>query len=210
MPVALYKPYDMVPIVRTVLMRIGVNIRRGRLCWPDKVITITEQDGVDCVRMAWPTTMEDLEQESSRSDVAWRRMLPVVHSVLEKSSPEDRYAREREEKMAGILSALVNPLVDAVSVEAERRANERKRKEAEEKARKEAEEVNRRREEELAKRKALLEAGLKEAQEEALQVLKERHLDFRPYLALEVARGERPGIWRPPAFVNLVVHLANV
>lgn len=138
--------------------------------------------------------------EGLSEDDPVRRPLPPVRSALDKSTPEDQRARERKENEKKIMDAILNPLVGSVPEEADRRSMERKRKAAEERLRKEQEELNRRKEEEIARRKAKLEEGIKEAESEALRIYEERNLDFRPYLGLTVARGERPSLWLPPAF----------
>lgn len=126
--------------------------------------------------------------------------LSTIRSALIKSVPEDRRARERRDNENFISKHVVLPLFNAVEGEAKRRTELRKRKAAEDAARKAYEDFKRSEEEKEHARERQQEEEMKQANEEALRVYKERNLDFRPYLALVVARGEHPSIWMPPAF----------
>lgn len=133
-------------------------------------------------------------------DDALLHPLPPVSNALTKAAAEDRRAREREQNEKIVAEAILEPLIEKIPAEAERRRNERVRRKERERVMKELQEA-RRREEAERKRKRELEAEADiEVEEEALKIYQERNLDFRPYLALVVSRDERPCLWLPPAF----------
>lgn len=134
------------------------------------------------------------------NDDPLRFSLETVRSALIKCAPVDNRSRERSANERKVLSTIFTPLLDDVIDEASRRADLRKRKEVEKNMLREYEQFKRREAEKIAQREAALEQGVKRAEEEAVHVYRERNLDFRPYLALVVARGERPSVWMPPAF----------
>lgn len=127
-----------------------------------------------------------------------RNQMPTMLSVFEKNPDQGRLSREENE--ADISDLFVTPLVDVVVKEAKERANERARKVKEEAERKELEAMRAAEEAEAAARQAKIEKALQEVEEAAIELQKERGLDFRPYLALKLGRGERMGTWTPGVF----------
>lgn len=126
-----------------------------------------------------------------------RMPLPSVTSALTKTTTEDRRAREREENELTIRNMIIEPILDSVQDEADKRMVDRAKNLAEEKSRKELQELRRREADEIAQEDKKLENALKAVDDRVLKIFEETSLDFRPYLQLRIGRGERPSIWMP-------------
>lgn len=127
-----------------------------------------------------------------------RNPLPKVFSVFSRDG--DHSAASREANEAEINDMYIAPLVDAVVAESERRSTERTRNMEDETKRKEFEVMRAVEEADAAERQAKIEKSLLQVEQAAIELQKERGLDFRPYLALKIARGERLGTWTPAVF----------
>lgn len=135
--------------------------------------------------------------ENLAKDDPLRKSLPLVVSALMKDAEHEQ---SRDLLEMEIEDLLVIPLLNAVEREATAREADRIKREEEEKIRRENEELRARREAEAAERKARIERALAEVDAAAVELQKQRGLDFRPYLALEMGYGERPGVWTPGVF----------
>lgn len=74
---ALGMSFDMLQVARTVLSKLGVSVRSGKLVWASDTFHISVLDAMDVVRTAWPETMEDLEVGSTRGERAWQDVFKV-------------------------------------------------------------------------------------------------------------------------------------
>lgn len=127
-----------------------------------------------------------------------RNPLPTVVSAFVKDPEQGRLSRELHE--ADMADMFVRPLIDAVITEAQNRREEHERKVKEEAERKELEAMRAAEEAEAAARQDKIAEALQDVEDAAIQLQKERGLDFRPYLALKMGRGENPGVWTPGVF----------
>lgn len=69
---ALPVPFEMVTVMRTLLSKLSVNVRGGKLQWPNGPVEVLSSDGADLIRVAWPMTTEDMVHGESRGERAWR------------------------------------------------------------------------------------------------------------------------------------------
>lgn len=129
---------------------------------------------------------------------------PLRNVVSEMGTSGDGMEEEkmpREMVEMDILESLITPILEAVEREGSRRHLEQARKREEEKTRRELEELRHRREREEVVRKGQIEEALAKVQEAASELQKiPPYLDFKPYLALRMGQGERPGVYTPVVF----------
>lgn len=127
---------------------------------------------------------------------------PLRRSVVETGAAREGESCElsRELLEMELMDCIVKPLLECVDKEAGRRQERRAEEQREEEMKVEVERMRKRMDEYAAERKRVLEQGLKEVDAAAVELQRERGLDFRPYLALKVGRGERPGVWTPGIF----------
>lgn len=138
----------------------------------------------------------DLIDENS----ALKEALPPITTPVGKNTSADWDARVRDENKLSMLNSIINPILDSVQVQTEKRTEDRARMEAAEKARQELEEIRRAEMKKTEEEDARIRAIEEKEEKKAEKVLKERNLDFRPYLGLRIARGEKPSLWMPAAF----------
>lgn len=127
-----------------------------------------------------------------------RDALPKVYSVFSRDLEQNGAPREANE--VEIADMYIAPLVDAVVTESERRAEDRRHRMEEDSMRKESEVARAAEQAEAEERQAKIEKAIEEVEQAAIALQQERGLDFRPYLALKIARGERLGTWTPAVF----------
>eukprot|EP00177_Eucheuma_denticulatum_P005095 GFKZ01009285.1.p1 GENE.GFKZ01009285.1~~GFKZ01009285.1.p1 ORF type:complete len:779 (+),score=127.11 GFKZ01009285.1:106-2337(+) len=135
--------------------------------------------------------VQDLE-----ADDPLRRSIAEVGTAHE----EGGYEMSRESLEMEVMDLVVKPLLECVEKEVERKKAQREEDQRKEEMKAEVEKMRKQMDDILAERKRLLEEGLKEVDAAAVELQRERGLDFRPYLALKVGRGERPGVWTPGIF----------
>ena len=133
-------------------------------------------------------------------DNALKEALQPITSPVGKNTSADWDARVRDENKLSMLNSIINPILDSVQVQIEKRTEDRARMEAAEKARKELEEIRREEMKKTEEEDARIRAIEEKEEKKAEKVFKERNLDFRPYLALRIIRGEKPSVWMPAAF----------